>query len=194
MTSQVGYAQRRHPARSAWSTTQLVHVLPCCCQGHPCMHSTPFSPPLGSLNQDDSTGRIFGSLRFTNPILLLVLGRRWPAVAEARCTSAGGYSVPVGQDVMISVYNIHRSPAVWDAPNEFRPERFPLDEPVPTEQTTDYRCAQPYCQSGLQVRVGLGFLWVRAKALRCPGRLKCAVNAAGARGVVCMWCITLLNQ
>ena len=42
---------------------------------------------------------------------------------------------------MISVYNIHRSPAVWDAPNEFRPERFPLDEPVPTEQTTDYRRA-----------------------------------------------------
>ena len=42
---------------------------------------------------------------------------------------------------MISVYNIHRSPAVWDAPNEFRPERFSLDEPVPTEQTTDYRRA-----------------------------------------------------
>lgn len=40
---------------------------------------------------------------------------------------------------MISVYNIHRSPAVWDHPNEFRPERFPLDEPVPSEQTTDYR-------------------------------------------------------
>jgi cytochrome P450 len=43
---------------------------------------------------------------------------------------------------MISVYNIHRSPAVWDHPNEFRPERFPLDEPVPSEQTTDYRFQQ----------------------------------------------------
>ncbi len=55
---------------------------------------------------------------------------------------AGGYSVPLGQDVMISVYNIHRSPAVWDEPNAFRPERFPLDQPVPSEQTTDYRCAE----------------------------------------------------
>ena len=41
---------------------------------------------------------------------------------------------------MISVYNIHRSPAVWDDPDEFQPERFgPLDGPVPTEQNTDYR-------------------------------------------------------
>ena len=53
---------------------------------------------------------------------------------------AGGYSVPARQDIMISVYNIHRSPAVWDDPDAFRPERFgPLDGPVPTEQNTDYR-------------------------------------------------------
>ncbi len=42
---------------------------------------------------------------------------------------------------MISVYNIHHSPAVWDDPEAFKPERFPLDEPVPTEANTDYRHA-----------------------------------------------------
>ena len=63
--------------------------------------------------------------------------------------------MPVGQDVMISVYNIHRSPAVWDDPNDFRPERFPLDQPVPTEQTTDYRCASPGNVRGLEL-IGLG--------------------------------------
>ena len=43
-----------------------------------------------------------------------------------------------GQDVMISVYNIHHSPAVWDQPEEFIPERFgPLDGPVPNEQVWD---------------------------------------------------------
>ena len=52
---------------------------------------------------------------------------------------AGGYTVPPGQDVMISVYNIHHSLAVWDDPEAFKPERFPLDEPVPTEANTDYR-------------------------------------------------------
>lgn len=54
----------------------------------------------------------------------------------------GGYSVPKGQDVMISVYNIHRSKAVWDDPDTFRPERFPLDEAVPTELNTGFRCAE----------------------------------------------------
>lgn len=54
---------------------------------------------------------------------------------------AGGYSVPKGQDVMISVYNIHHSPAVWDDPESFKPERFDLDAPPPTEQNTDYRYA-----------------------------------------------------
>jgi Cytochrome P450 len=114
---------------------------------------------------------------------------------------AGGYKLPKGQDVMISIYNLHHSPAggprkhcqhgldrgqaqavsthrskparapssatmpccvvnwigsadsyensipspasvppaVWDDPEEFQPERFPLDGPVPTEQNTDYR-------------------------------------------------------
>lgn len=56
------------------------------------------------------------------------------------CPNTGGYSVPSGQDIMISVYNIHRSPAVWDDPDAFQPERFgPLDGPVPSEQNTDYR-------------------------------------------------------
>lgn len=52
---------------------------------------------------------------------------------------AGGYKVNAGQDVMISVYNIHHSPAVWEDAEAFRPERFPLDQPVPTELTTDFR-------------------------------------------------------
>lgn len=51
----------------------------------------------------------------------------------------GGYTVHRGQDVMISVYNIHHSPAVWDDAEAFQPERFSLDTPTPNEQNTDYR-------------------------------------------------------
>ena len=52
---------------------------------------------------------------------------------------AGGYEVPVGQDMIVSVYNIHRNPDVWDRPDDFFPERFDLDGPVPNEQNTDFR-------------------------------------------------------
>lgn len=47
--------------------------------------------------------------------------------------------MPKGQDIIVSVYNIHRNPDVWDSPDEFQPERFDLDGPVPNEQNTDYR-------------------------------------------------------
>ena len=29
--------------------------------------------------------------------------------------------------------------AVWDRPDEFLPERFPMDGPTPNEQNTDYK-------------------------------------------------------
>ena len=60
--------------------------------------------------------------------------------------------MPPGQDVMISVYNIHHSPAVWDDPEAFKPERFPLDEPVPTEANTDYRHDTAPCKATLSAR------------------------------------------
>ncbi|KAK9158718.1 hypothetical protein Scep_005292 [Stephania cephalantha] len=51
----------------------------------------------------------------------------------------GNYKVNAGQDIMISVYNIHRSSQVWERANEFVPERFDLDGPVPNETNTDFR-------------------------------------------------------
>ncbi|XP_057836076.1 cytochrome P450 97B2, chloroplastic isoform X2 [Cryptomeria japonica] len=35
-----------------------------------------------------------------------------------------GYSIPQGTDIFISVYNLHRSPYLWDNPHKFEPERF----------------------------------------------------------------------
>ncbi|KAL6988287.1 cytochrome P450 [Sarracenia purpurea var. burkii] len=51
----------------------------------------------------------------------------------------GNYKVNAGQDIMISVYNIHHSAQVWDRAEEFVPERFDLDSPVPNEANTDFR-------------------------------------------------------
>ncbi|KAF8056787.1 CYP97A3 [Scenedesmus sp. PABB004] len=49
------------------------------------------------------------------------------------------YVVPAGSDIFISVWNLHRSPALWDDPDAFRPERFPLDAPPPNEVTEGFR-------------------------------------------------------
>lgn len=51
----------------------------------------------------------------------------------------GGYKVNAGQDIMISVYNIHHSSQVWERADDFIPERFHLESPVPNETNTDFR-------------------------------------------------------
>jgi enediyne biosynthesis protein E7 len=55
--------------------------------------------------------------------------RLYPAVwmisrkAQAE-DSVAGYRIPKGADLLVSVYALHRSPEHWQAPAEFRPERF----------------------------------------------------------------------
>ncbi|KAM0845071.1 hypothetical protein ACQ4PT_056629 [Festuca glaucescens] len=38
--------------------------------------------------------------------------------------SVGGYDIPVGTRVLVNVWSIGRDPALWDAPDQFLPERF----------------------------------------------------------------------
>ncbi|CAI0469313.1 unnamed protein product [Linum tenue] len=59
--------------------------------------------------------------------------------AEVPDVLPGDYKVNPGQDIMISVYNIHHSSKVWDRAEEFIPERFGTEGPLPNESNTDYR-------------------------------------------------------
>ncbi|KAJ7554465.1 hypothetical protein O6H91_06G141600 [Diphasiastrum complanatum] len=51
----------------------------------------------------------------------------------------GGYKIGAGQDIMISVYNIHHSPMVWERAEEFLPERFGAESTMPNESNTDFK-------------------------------------------------------
>ncbi|CAH8268453.1 unnamed protein product [Arabidopsis lyrata] len=51
----------------------------------------------------------------------------------------GNYNVNTGQDIMISVYNIHRSSEVWEKAEEFLPERFDIEGAIPNETNTDFK-------------------------------------------------------
>ncbi|KAI5059524.1 hypothetical protein GOP47_0025843 [Adiantum capillus-veneris] len=51
----------------------------------------------------------------------------------------GNYPISKGEDIFISVWNLHRSPVLWEDPEVFRPERWPVDGPDPTEVTENFR-------------------------------------------------------
>ncbi|GJP51245.1 hypothetical protein CLOM_g10420 [Closterium sp. NIES-68] len=50
----------------------------------------------------------------------------------------GGYPIKQGQDIFISVWNLHHSPELWQDAEDFRPERWPLDGPDPNEVTENF--------------------------------------------------------
>ncbi|EIE27810.1 cytochrome P450 [Coccomyxa subellipsoidea C-169] len=50
----------------------------------------------------------------------------------------GGFHVSAGSDIFISVWNIHRDTGYWTRPEDFDPDRFSLEGPVPNETTENF--------------------------------------------------------
>ncbi|KAL3838490.1 hypothetical protein ACJIZ3_023081 [Penstemon smallii] len=50
----------------------------------------------------------------------------------------GEYPVKKGEDIFISVWNLHRSPKHWEDADKFNPKRWPLDGPNPNETNQNF--------------------------------------------------------
>ncbi|KAL3654010.1 hypothetical protein CASFOL_003691 [Castilleja foliolosa] len=50
----------------------------------------------------------------------------------------GKYPIKSGEDIFISVWNLHRSPNHWEEVERFNPERWPLDGPSPNETNQNF--------------------------------------------------------
>ncbi|KAE8733673.1 Protein LUTEIN DEFICIENT 5 [Hibiscus syriacus] len=55
----------------------------------------------------------------------------------------GHYPIKRGEDIFISVWNLHRSPSLWQDAEKFNPERWPLDGPNPNETNQNF-CYLPF--------------------------------------------------
>ncbi|KAE9617719.1 hypothetical protein Lal_00027290 [Lupinus albus] len=51
----------------------------------------------------------------------------------------GEYPIKSGEDIFISVWNLHRGPKQWDDADKFEPERWALDGPNPNETNQNFR-------------------------------------------------------
>ncbi|KAL5538638.1 hypothetical protein UlMin_042643 [Ulmus minor] len=50
----------------------------------------------------------------------------------------GQYRIKRGEDIFISVWNLHRSPSLWEDADKFIPERWPLNGPNPNETNQNF--------------------------------------------------------
>jgi cytochrome P450 len=72
-------------------------------------------------------------------------GALWlPRFAVEDCTLSG-LPIRAGSTAVVSIYNVHRDPDVWDQPNEFRPERHDDLEPQQRKAWMPFGLGQHMC-------------------------------------------------
>jgi cytochrome P450 len=82
-----------------------------------------------------------------------------PSLSRAAIAAdvAGGVAIPKGALVIVSPYVLHRHETLWDAPGQFRPERF-----LPGSRETIGRYAYLPFGAGPRICIGLQFAMVEA--------------------------------
>ena len=75
-----------------------------------------------------TAAQLIGELPYTTAVLKETM-RLYPAAPitgrrAVEDTTIGGYDIPAGSDVVLSVWSIHRRADLWPEPDRFNPDRF----------------------------------------------------------------------
>jgi len=100
------------------------------------------------------TGRVIEeSMRLYPPIYVI-------QKSAIEADELGGFAIPAGQDVTISIYALHHHPAHWENPEGFDPDRF-----LPEHSEGRERFAYMPFGGGGRICIGNGFATVEAKVV-----------------------------
>jgi cytochrome P450 len=90
------------------------------------------------LHDDDPNAETLRQLKYTQQVFAETI-RLYPSIwiMERRVVNddrIAGISIPAGSTVLISPYTLHRHPAFWEDPEDFRPDRFVNDAETPANR------------------------------------------------------------
>ena len=81
----------------------------------------------------------------------------WNARVTSQDTELGGYELPKGTEVFVSIYQTHHMPEIYPLPEKFKPQRWETYEPTMFEYN-------PF-SAGSRICIGAGFAMMEIKIL-----------------------------
>ncbi|MEA5569666.1 cytochrome P450 [Calothrix sp. UHCC 0171] len=109
------------------------------------------APTLEQLQQLPLLERVIKeSMRVLSPV-------PWNGRVISQATSLGGYDLPEGTEVFVSIYQTHHSPEIYSQPERFHPQRWETIEPTMYEYN-------PF-SAGSRICIGAGFAMMEIKII-----------------------------
>lgn len=114
-----------------------------------CLHGSP--PTIEQLQQLPLLERVIKeSMRILPPV-------PWNGRVTAKPTELGGYALPEGTEVLVSIYQTHQMPELYPDPASFNPSRWETSHPTAYEYN-------PF-SAGPRICIGAGFAMMEIKII-----------------------------